>query len=238
MPHKLDEGWQLLEDFADAVQLLHQDVEQGNVLPAVCDLAVKITSADHASVCTAGWGAFRTVAATSEAAGRADALLRLADAAVSRATVAAPSAHMVGDLASDAGWPEVGPRIANKLGIHSLLSLVLPVDGETVSAITVYSARPQAFTARHEAVLQILAVITAATLRADHHEDRAASLEHALRTSRRIGIALGVLITLCHVTVDDAWELLSRESMNRNIKVSTLAEHLIATGTFDPPPSG
>jgi hypothetical protein len=99
--------------------------------------------------------------------------------------------------------------------------------------VNVYAARPQAFTPELETVISLLGAMATAMLLADREEGRAESLERALRTSRRIGMALGILMATTQATPDDAWELLSRESMNRNIRVSTLAEQVITTGTFD-----
>lgn len=82
-------------------------------------------------------------------------------------------------------------------------------------------------------MISLLGAMATAMLLADREEGRAESLERALRTSRRIGMALGILMATTQATPDDAWELLSRESMNCNIRVSTLAEQVITTGTFD-----
>jgi hypothetical protein len=122
--------------------------------------------------------------------------------------------------------------------MHSMLAHVLPVDKDAVGAVNVYATRPGAFTAQHETVLSILGTVATATLRADRQEGRADSLEQALRTSRRIGMALGILMATRQATADAAWELLSAESMRRNVKVSALAEHVIATGSFETPPGG
>jgi hypothetical protein len=73
MPHELDETWQLLDDFAGAVRLLqvegHRD---GDVLPVLCELALKIVGGDHASVTTIRDARFTTVEATSDLPERAD----------------------------------------------------------------------------------------------------------------------------------------------------------------------
>lgn len=236
MPHQLDETWRLLEDFADAARLLHAGDGQADVLPALCELAVTMTGADHASVATVRGGRLRAVSATSDLPATAD-LLQLDTAqgpCVEAGREAATS--RVGDLATDPRWPALGRRVVQELGLRSLLAHVLPVDGHSVGAVTVYAARPDAFTPEHESVLSILGAVASATLRADRQEGRADALERALRASRRIGMAVGVLMATRRVTADDAWELLTAESMNRNIKVSSLAEHVIATGTFETPP--
>jgi hypothetical protein len=237
MPHELDDTWQLLDDFAGAVQLLHtHGGGDGEVLPALCDLAVKVTGADHASVTTARGSTLTTVCATSEVAIRANELQFEMAEGPGFDALSEPGVSRVDDLTNDERWPDFGKRVTADLGLHSMLAQSLRVADDTLGAITVYAARGAAFDAEHLTVLSIMAAIATTTLRVDREVDRYQTLEAALRTSRRIGIGLGVLVATHKVTVDDAWALMSRESMNRNIKVSVMAENIIATGTFEAPP--
>ena len=57
-------------------------------------------------------------------------------------------------------------------------------------------------------------------------------LETALATNRRIGIAIGIVMDRHHVTDDQAFDLLRRESQLRNQKLRELAEEVIYTGTL------
>ncbi|SNS03101.1 ANTAR domain-containing protein [Geodermatophilus pulveris] len=63
-------------------------------------------------------------------------------------------------------------------------------------------------------------------------EDRADNLERALASNRRIGVAIGVLMTRLRCTEDQAFALLRQESMRRNVKVADLAEQVVYTGTL------
>jgi hypothetical protein len=62
-------------------------------------------------------------------------------------------------------------------------------------------------------------------------EDRSAQLERALASNRRIGIAIGVLMTRLHLTDAEAFELLRQVSQKRNVKLRELAEDVIYTGS-------
>jgi DNA-binding response OmpR family regulator len=64
----------------------------------------------------------------------------------------------------------------------------------------------------------------------DRAEARADTLALALRTNRRIGMALGILMAGRGVTSDEAFELLRRRSANHNIKLRDLAEDVLLTG--------
>jgi len=63
-------------------------------------------------------------------------------------------------------------------------------------------------------------------------EDRAVNLERALASNRRIGVAIGVLMTRLRCTEEQAFGLLRQESMRRNVKVADLAEQVVYTGTL------
>ncbi|MGY1740608.1 MULTISPECIES: ANTAR domain-containing protein [unclassified Blastococcus] len=63
-------------------------------------------------------------------------------------------------------------------------------------------------------------------------EDRAANLEPALTTNRRIGIAIGILMCQRQLTADQAFALLATHSQKSNVKVRELAETVIYTGSL------
>ncbi len=68
--------------------------------------------------------------------------------------------------------------------------------------------------------------------RAEAAESRADNLERALASNRRIGMAIGILLTRLHCSEEQAFEVLRRESMRRNVKVAQLAEQVVYTGTL------
>ena len=51
-------------------------------------------------------------------------------------------------------------------------------------------------------------------------------------SNRRIGMAIGVLLTIHHLTDQQAFDELREESMRRNVKLRDLAEQVIYTGTL------
>ena len=63
-------------------------------------------------------------------------------------------------------------------------------------------------------------------------EGRAAGLERALATNRRIGIATGILMCRHQLTADQAIASLKTQSQHRNVKLRELAETVIYTGTL------
>ncbi|HEV7173089.1 ATP-binding protein [Pedococcus sp.] len=64
----------------------------------------------------------------------------------------------------------------------------------------------------------------------DEAEARADTLKVALRTSRRIGMAMGILMARHGISSDEAFDRLRRHSANHNIKLRDLAEDVLLTG--------
>jgi hypothetical protein len=59
---------------------------------------------------------------------------------------------------------------------------------------------------------------------------RIANLERALVSNRRIGMALGVLMSRRGLTEEQAFDLLREQSSRRNEKLARLAEEVVYTG--------
>ena len=60
--------------------------------------------------------------------------------------------------------------------------------------------------------------------------EKVANLEQALRSSRRIGMAMGILMTTRKVSADDAFELLRQTSQRHNRKVRDIAMDVVELG--------
>ena len=64
-------------------------------------------------------------------------------------------------------------------------------------------------------------------------EEQVIHLQAALRTNRRIGMAIGVLMALRKIDEDEAFDLLKRASSRRNVKLRLIADEVVRTGTVD-----
>ena len=62
------------------------------------------------------------------------------------------------------------------------------------------------------------------------NKEQAANLEEALRSSRSIGTAIGVVLANRMLSDVDAFELLRKTSMDRNRKLRDIAEEIVLTG--------
>jgi GAF domain-containing protein len=235
VPKALDETWQRLEDFADAARALTMLNNGVDVAEALCNLAVKVVGGDHASITSVRGGAATTVAATSHVPEQADKIQYATGQGPCLDAIREHDTFRVADLRTDPRWPLFGPQAAEELGVRSMLAHVLPVDDSLLAAVNVYSTRPDTFTAEHETLIAIIGATAVQSLGAAIHREKALHLEQALRTSRHIGVALGILMNSRGITLEQSWQILSTASQHRNIKVAALAERLISTGSLDTP---
>ena len=64
--------------------------------------------------------------------------------------------------------------------------------------------------------------------------EHTANLEVALRSSRTIGAAIGILMIRHHLREEEAFQLLRKTSMDTNRKLRDLAEEVVRTGDASP----
>jgi DNA-binding response OmpR family regulator len=65
-------------------------------------------------------------------------------------------------------------------------------------------------------------------------ESRAGSLEVALQTNRRIGLAIGILMARHTLSAESAFDLLRKASNERNVKLRDIAEEVVLAGDLAP----
>jgi GAF domain-containing protein len=232
MPRELDRTWQLLDDFAEAAQLLWNYAGDPDAADTVCDLALRVVGADHASISRVRGGQFTTIASTSVLPEQADKIQYKAGSGPCLDEVREPGTVRVEDLATDPRWPVFGATVSAELGMRSMLVHVLPLEDHAL-VVNAYSAMPHAFTVQHEKAMAVFASAAVTAMRAARHQEKAEHLERALHTSRRIGVALGIVMATRGVNLDDAWELLSKASQDSNTKVAELSDHVIRTGSLE-----
>ena len=167
-----------------------------------------------------------TLVATDEVATRGDVLQsELAegpclDAAWRSETVSAP------DLATDARWPTWGPRVAEELGIHSMLCFQLFVTEDSLGALNLYSQRPHAFTQHDHVDGLALAAQVAVALVAAREIDQ---LNAAVVSRTVIGQAQGIVMERFGVNAEQAFAVLRRLSSHSNQKLHQVAADIVRT---------
>ena len=132
------------------------------------------------------------------------------------------------DLSVDARWPQWGPEVAHRLGLHSIVSYRLFSTGENLGALNLYGRSKSAFTSDdvHDGIA-LAAHVGVALAGAQEVEN----LEKALGGRTVIGQATGILMERFDLTPDRAFSVLSRLSQQKNVKLRQLAEQIVTTRT-------
>lgn len=204
-------------------------VGEHEALTALCRLAAHAVHGDQASIGVLRAGRLASCAATSDLARHAERVLDLGGVGVGLGLQGGGILRS-NQMHADSPCRSFADRAGRELGIHSVLAHVMELDGSGWAFFAVYAAQPDAFTREHEEVLTTFVVIAAAILGSDLERHRCAHLQRAVHTNRRIGAALGIVMATQQLDLDDAWQLLSTASQQRNIKLASLAEDVIYTG--------
>lgn len=209
-----------------------------DIAAAITALAVRrVPGAEQASITDRRRGQFRTLAATGAMATAGDNIQYELGSGPCIDAVVDNAVFRTGDVAIDARWPRFGARAHTETGAVSMLAfrLFFEEEPERIAALNLYSTRPDAFDETAEIIGTVLAAHSASALLAAAARDRAVHLQRALASNRRIGVAVGVLMSSHKITDADAFALLRIASQNSNRKLVDVAEDVIETGQLELP---
>jgi hypothetical protein len=195
----------------------------------------RIEGARAASITTLRSGQFRTVAATDDRAILADTIQYDLGSGPCVDAVRENTVYRPVDLRTDPRWPRYGPRVSTQVGFTSMLSYRLHTElaaGDLIAGLNVYAEKPHAFDDTAAEMGLLLATHGSLAIAAEFNRDRAENLERALRTSRDIGVAMGVLMNQHKITREQAFDLLRIVSQSSNRKLHEVAEVVSATGAL------
>jgi GAF domain-containing protein len=193
------------------------------VLPGEPVISMTILAGDRPS----------TVAATGHLAQHLDQTqYRLASGPCLAAATTGRTAEIV-DTRSNTEWPEFAAEAA-AAGCDSVLSFPLPVREKVSGALNVYARQ---FSAADEGVRRLVsrfadyAVVPVSNMYLyESAVERAEHLAAALDSRAVIDQAKGILMERFKLTPDQAFQALTRVSMETNTKVRDIAERFVTTG--------
>jgi GAF domain-containing protein len=227
-----DDGSGLAREFAELAQALQTAGRGLGSLQTLCELAVRLVPADAASISIRRGSSLRSIATTSPTA---EAMVRIQDETGEGPCPDVESAEETAgsiDLCTETRWPGFARRAVAEHGVRSVLSHRLFVRDGAAASLTMYAVAPRAFGPSDTVVVGIFAAHAAVALQAAEEQERADNLEIALRTSRRIGTAIGILMHQHRVDEHEAFELLRRRSQDTNRKLADIADEVAWTGAF------
>ncbi|MFF9496714.1 GAF and ANTAR domain-containing protein [Streptomyces flaveolus] len=123
-------------------------------------------------------------------------------------------------------WPTYVPE-ARKLGLGSMMGILLFTEDEDLGALNFYSRRPGAFTEASETAGWLLASHAAVAFSSARTQ---AQLQEAIGTRHTIGEAMGILMGSHRLTEDQAFAALRRYSQDRNVKLRDVARQVCERG--------
>jgi GAF domain-containing protein len=222
----------LADSFAAVARVLQAEVDPQRTQERITAIATKvINGCDHAAISVVKRrGVITTVAPTDETPGQVDAIQYQTREGPCLDAIAEHEVFHTDDLDQERRWPAFSPRAVAETGVRSMLSFRLFVQDDTIGALNLYSRTPSAFDVHARAVGAVLAAHAAIALDAAREKEHGQDLEQALLTSRRIGVAMGVLMGRGNLTEDQAFAQLSEASQHLNVKVRDLAQQVIDTG--------
>jgi hypothetical protein len=225
--------WQIATIFAELGRQLNEPGIDSPFDAVVSVATRRVKGAKAATVTVVREGRFRTIAASDERARRGDQIQYEMGSGPCVDALSEQALYYPVDLREDSRWPEYGARVSKELGWNSMLSyrLGLEVTGHDVLAgLNIYSDQPHAFDQTALETGLLLATHAAAVVAAHTNQERAEDLQRALETSRRIGIAIGVLMAHHQLTQTQAFDLLRVASQSTNRKIRDIAEDVTLTG--------
>jgi GAF domain-containing protein len=225
---------ELSSGFADIERQLMTYRDSSSVLSALTALAVgRVPGAERAGITTGGRSErFVTVAATDEIVSLVDLIQYELGHGPCVDAILKKSVFNAADLRVDDRWPEFGRRAFESTGVVSMLSLRLYFedDDDLIAGMNMYASTPAAFDLAAESIALLLATHGALAVANARQREKADNLQVALKNSRTIGIAMGVLMNQQKITQDQAFDLLRIVSQHTHRKVFDIAAEVALTG--------
>jgi GAF domain-containing protein len=199
-------------------------------LTRVAALSLSLPACDGAGISLCEGTKVTTAGATDEDIEAVDSEQYRIDEGPCLEAIRWSTSFIVESMAGDERWPRFGAYAA-EMGILSSLSLPLRVNERTLGALNLYSRRVGGFTRMDErkatsfATQASVAVANAQTF--DRVRVLAGHLQEALKSSRMIGLAMGILVERENCTEEEAFDMLRLISQNANIKLRDVAQQLL-----------
>lgn len=133
------------------------------------------------------------------------------------------------DLEVDDRWPAFRAAALEGTAVRSVMSFHL-ADRPHRTALNLYGSRAGGFDVDAVSDAALFAAHARVLLMHVASADRAAQLAQALVTSRLIGTAVGILMSVHKVTAEQAFDQLRATSQRLHRKLHDIADHVTATG--------
>jgi GAF domain-containing protein len=223
--------------FAELGRIDFRETEVGTVLAKVADLAKRsISGADEVSITLVGAGGAHTAAFTGERAVTVDEWQYQQGHGPCLAAAAANITVTVPDMAGESRWPAWADR-AIDAGVHSSMSIGLPVRECVSGAVNVYATKPHAFDDDAVLLAETFGGYASVAM-ANAHLYNTATLgdqAHAAMDRRAlIDQAKGIIMAERRCTSDEAFAILAKVCQYSGRDLGDVAAVLVASAVHTP----
>lgn len=220
-------GARLARNFIELARALEAESDTPALLQRIVDAAVvEVDGALHAGIALISNGKVDSPAYTDTLVKDVDAAQHQTSEGPCLSSLSDKLTIRVDDMRTEQRWPRFASAAAD-LGVLSMLSVQLLVDGGSLGALNLYAERSYAFTAVDENVGLLFASQAAVVLVGDR---KVHNLQTALKSRDVIGQAKGILMERFKIDADQAFGMLVAVSQHHHRKLNLLAEQLAATG--------
>jgi GAF domain-containing protein len=223
--------------FAELGRIDFSETNLATALATVADLAKRtISGADEVSITLVGAGGAHTAAYTGERAMTVDEWQYQQGHGPCLAAAAANITVTVPDMAGESRWPAWVDR-AIDAGVHSCLSIGLPLRECVSGAVNVYAGKPHAFDDDAVVLAETFGGYAAVAMANAHLYNSAtlADQAHAAMDSRAvIEQAKGIIMAERRCTADEAFAILAKVSEYSGRDLGDVAAVLVASAVHTP----
>ena len=225
------------EAFAQLGRIKLSETDLSGVLQRIADLAVRtVPGAADVSVTLVRAGRGHTAAFTGETSLALDESQYRQGHGPCLDAAATGATHYLSDMSAERRWPELAAR-ALEVGVHSSLSVGMPVHDEITGALNVYARVADAFSEDDIELAKAFAGYAAVALANAHLYDTKASLaqqmQAAMESRAVIEQAKGILMGGRRCSPEEAFRILTELSQRSNRKLRDVAAALVASAQQD-----
>jgi GAF domain-containing protein len=215
---------------SDVAQSLQQEPDLQETLQGIVDAAVEaIPGAQHVSVSSViKRREVHTRASTDDLPKAVDQAQYETGQGPCLDTLYEQRTARIPNMAAEERWPAFVAR-AKDLGVSSMLSVQLFVQGADLGALNVFSEEIEAFGEESEHVALLFASHAAVAMASAQEKEQ---LRSAIEFRDLIGQAKGILMERFKITGEQAFQVLTRVSQHSNRKLRDVATELVEHGTL------
>jgi hypothetical protein len=196
---------------------------------AICDTATRLVDGcDHASLMLLRNGKPITVAASDDVAALIDGFEREIGDGPCLDAIEDEAAFVDADLTDGSPWPDLDARVLAETPVRGMAGLRLIDDQGKTGALNLFSDTPGALTDTSVDQAIMLVSFVSVALIAAREKRNADTLRAGLASNREIGKAIGLMMAFHHVDDETAFSILRQASQDMNIKITEVAQEIIA----------